>query len=407
MLGTFGVGSERLECFYQHLFTSDGAAIHLLDELGLLRTISWQTTRMGLLYDGRVYPFTSPWDLMRFTPLLGIRDRIRLGLVALRLRRNQTGANLDDLTAVEWMRRNAGGRAVNVVWQPLLRAKFGEQADDVSMAWLWNRIRLRFASRTMLSRREMLGYQRGSFAVWIDAIVRLIGVLGGEIGTSERVTGLRRTAEGIEVDSEGGRTTLYDVVVATVSNEAFLRLVPGIERDYAIKLGTLAYRDGLSVVLGLKHRLSEYYWLNVNDGSSPFAGVIEHTNMIGPESYGGRNIVYLVSYLRSGSEELPFHPNNVPAIYTPYLRRINPAFDESWVTEQWVFRASGTQPIFTVGAGSQIPDHRTPMKGVYLANMSQAYPQERGQNTAITLGERIASMVDGDVAEANEMQLSS
>ena len=89
LLRTFEIGDERLESFYHHLFTSDGAAIRLLDELGLLKTINWRTTRMGIFYNDHVYPFTSPWDLMRFRPLLGIRDRIRLGVVALQLRRNQ------------------------------------------------------------------------------------------------------------------------------------------------------------------------------------------------------------------------------------------------------------------------------------------------------------------------------
>src|SRR6266508_3615335 len=101
---TFEVGGERLECFYHHLFTSDGATIRLLDELGLLKTVTWHTTRMGIFYNDHVYPFTSPWDLMRFRPLLGIRDRVRLGVVALQLRRNQSGEGFDEISALEWMR---------------------------------------------------------------------------------------------------------------------------------------------------------------------------------------------------------------------------------------------------------------------------------------------------------------
>ena len=404
LLQTFEVGGERLECFYHHLFTSDGAAIRLLDELKLLKTISWRTTRMGLVYHDRIYPFTSPWDLMKFTPLLGIRDRLRLGLVALQLRRNQSGAGLDEVTAMEWLRRHAGGRAVDVVWEPLLRGKFGEKADQVSMAWLWNRLRLRFSSRTLLSRREMLGYQRGSFAVWIDAVIRLIGVLGGVIATNERVVEIARAGERLQLRTEPGGEDSFDAVVATVSNGAFLRLAPPLGQEYAQKLSGLEYQDALCLVLSLRHRLSDYYWLNVNDPSIPFLAAVEHTNLVEPERYGGHHIVYLSSYVEGDSPLLRLDADSLLALYAPHLKRINPAFEESWVLERWRFHAADAQPVFTAGAGSRITDHRTLVPGLYVANMAQIYPQDRGQNYSILLGEKVASLVDADIESSRASQ---
>ncbi len=51
------------------------------------------------------------------------------------------------------------------------------------------------------------------------------------------------------------------------------------------------------MVLELRHSLSDTYWLNVNDPSFPYVGIIEHTNFESPESYGGSHIVYLSKYL--------------------------------------------------------------------------------------------------------------
>ncbi|MCH7578496.1 MAG: amine oxidase, partial [Chloroflexi bacterium] len=45
-------------------------------------------------------------------------------------------------------------------------------------------------------------------------------------------------------------------------------------------------------------------------------------------------------------------------------------------------------------------EHRTPVPGLYLANMSQIYPQDRGQNYSILLGETIAETVAADLARA-------
>jgi len=396
-LRTFEVGSERLECFYQHLFTTDGAAIRLLDELGLLKSVAWRATRMGIFYNNHLYPFTSPWDLMRFRPLLGIRDRIRLGLVALQLRRNQDGAGLDDISALEWMRRHAGGRVANVVWEPLLRGKFGDMADQVSMAWLWNRLRLRFSSRTLLSRREMLGYQRGSFGMWIEAIVRMIGVLGGVIQTNERIVRITRDDGMLAVRTETGGRQSFDAVVATVSNQAVLSLAPTLGEPYAGKLRSLAYQDALSLVLTLDQSLTDFYWLNVTDRSIPFLTVVEHTKLAEPERYGGRHIVYVSSYPSGETSPRQLDVDGLLASYLPHLKRINPMFDESWITGRWLFQAADAQPVFTVGASARIAEHRTPLPGLYLANIAQIYPQDGGQNYSIALGEKVAGLVAADL----------
>jgi protoporphyrinogen oxidase len=402
LVGTFEVGGARLERFYHHLFTSDGAAIRLFDELGLLKTLKWRTTKMGIFHDGRVYPFTSPWDLMLFRPLLGIRDRIRLGLVAMQLRRNQEGAGFDDVSAAEWLRTHAGGRAANVIWDPLLRAKFGDMAQEVSMAWLWNRLRLRFSSRTLLSRREMLGYQHGSFGVWTDTIVRLIGVLGGTLLTNQRIVRIARVEEGLELNAEGSERWSFDAVVATVSNRNFLAMAPAIEKEYTKQIREIPHQAAVCLVLVLDQRLSHYYWISIADDSAPFLAAVEHTNLEGPENYGGRHIVYLSAYVTGNSQLASLDADQLMESSMPYLTSINQQFDESWVIERHLFHATDAQPVFTVGSGSRIASHRTPVPGLYLANMAQIYPQDRGQNYSIALGEKVAALVAEDLEAPGE-----
>jgi protoporphyrinogen oxidase len=399
LVRTFEPGGDRLECFYHHLFTGDGAAIRMLDELDLLKTIRWRRSRVGIFYNDRIYPFTSTVDLMKFTPLLGIRDRIRFGLLALSLRRRREAAGFDDVTAMEWLRQNAGQRALDVVWEPLLRGKFGEMADQVSMAWLWNRVSQRFSSRGLLAQTEVLGYQIGSFAVWIQSLVKLVAALG-EISTSTKVDSIANDGERLRVDMAGGTSDTIDAVIATTGNSAFLRISPPLGDVYTEKLRSTVYQDAVCLVLGLTQRLSDFYWLNVNDRTIPFLAVVEHTNLIEPGRYNGQHIVYVSNYVSGGSQLAQMTADEVYSLYEPHLKRINPSFDESWVRNRWLFHAAEAQPVFTVGAASRIPDHRTPVRGLYLANMSQIYPQDRGQNQSIILGERIATVVDADVSEA-------
>ena len=149
-----------------------------------------------------------------------------------------------------------------------------------------------------------------------------------------------------------------------------------------------------------KEPLSDFYWLNVNDRSIPFVAVVEHTNLIESERYNGQHIVYISTYVSEGSELAQMNAEEVFSLYEPHLKQINPALDRSWVNNRWLFQAAEAQPVFTVGAGSRIPDHRTPVPGLYLANMAQIYPQDRGQNQSILLGEKIAAIVAADMSEA-------
>jgi len=398
LLRTFEIGGERIECFYHHLFTSDGAAVRMLDELTLLKTVKWRPTTAGIFYGEKVYPFTSTLDLLRFTPLAGIRDRIRLGLVGLRLRRERDGSKFEGVTAIDWMRRNAGERSLRVVWEPLLRGKFGAMADEVPMTWLWNRVRLRFSSRGQLSQKEVLGYQLGSFGVWIDALVKLIEALGGQLETNVGVDRIASDGSRLRIETARGRTHEFDAVLATISNEALLRIAPPLGDEYTGRLKSVAYQDATCLVLSLRHPLTEHYWLSIHDCSVPFLAVVEQTNLVDPERYGGRHVLYMPNYVTRGSSLGQMTEDELAAMYLPHLKRINPLFDESWVDGRWLFRAAGAQPVFTLGAGARLAGHRTPVHGLYLANMAQIYPQDRGQNYSILLGERVAEVISRDLS---------
>ena len=158
---TFDVGGEPLECFYHHIFTTDTTIIAMIDELGLGDRLVWKDSKVGFFRDGKIWPFVTPMDLLNFKPLPLI-DRVRLGLAGLYLRRQDDWHRYEEITAWEWLRKYVGKKGLDVVWGPLLRGKFADQAEEVAMAWLWSKIHLRFASReTGVGQKERLGYLHG------------------------------------------------------------------------------------------------------------------------------------------------------------------------------------------------------------------------------------------------------
>ena len=159
------------------------------------------------------------------------------------------------------------------------------------------------------------------------------------------------------------------------------------------------YVAGAVVMLvQMSHKLSNTYWLNIGDDRLPFTGVIEHTNFIGPEHYGGSHFVYLGKYVDWDHPYVAMTDDELLNEYEPKLKIINPEFRREWVERFWVFRARAAQPIITLNYSERIPAHHTPIEGLYLANTSQIYPEDRGTNYSVDLGNRIARLLDEDLA---------
>ena len=166
-------------------------------------------------------------------------------------------------------------------------------------------------------------------------------------------------------------------------------MVPAFPSHYPETYGRVEAYGAMCLILALDRQLTGAYWINLNDPGFPFQPFVEHTNFVSRDDYGARHIAYFGNYLPRGHKL--FEPSKEEIIdeFLPGIRRLNPDFEESWIQDSWLFRAPFAQPIVTVDYHRQIPPHLTPIPGLYLANMFQVYPQDRGQNYSIALAERL------------------
>ena len=390
---TFMVDGERLEIFYHHIFASDVDIISLINELGLDEKLLWLDSKVGFFHQGEIYDFTTPIDLMRFSPV-GLVDRVRLGLISLYLRWYKNWPKMEGTTAKEWLLRYGGRRNYDVVWGPLLKNKFGASCDEIGMVWFWGKIHLRFTSRQQ--GKESLGYLSGSFGTLVDALKERIINCGGQIYTSSPVSQIVVEGEKVVGLQVGEQTHPFDAIIATVPSTSFLNMVPRLPSDYAQKLEGVRYQMAVCLVLTLKRPLSHIYWMNISDPSIPFVALVEHTNFIDPSVYDGKRIVYISNYLSKDSLLSSLDADELLSEYIPHLRKISPDFDPAWIEERHLFREEAGQPIITTHYSSQIPDHRTPISHLYLANTTQIYPEDRGMNYSVRLGREIAKLVSAE-----------
>jgi protoporphyrinogen oxidase len=392
----FPVAGTAIERFYHHLFQSDREIIALAEEIGIGDRLVWLPSNVGYFADGRIWPLNGALDLLRLG-FLPIHDRLRVGLVTAYLQRVSDWKRFESVTAASWLRRALGRRAYDRTFGAQLRAKFGRYHDQVAMVWFWGKIWLRTTSRRSPLEGERLGYFRGSSNVLIDALACAARGAGADLVTGDGPVELRPRDGGWDVVLESGVIPV-DAIVVTTPSPILARLVPDLPEQYRQKLGGLEYEAAVVALLQLNHPLSNIYWLNVADDDLPFTGVIEHTNFISPEEYGGKRFVYLSKYLEPDHPYFSMPDDQLIDAYIPFLQRINPGFSRTWIERSWVFRERSAQPIIPLNYGRRIPDHRTGLPGLYLANTTQIYPEDRGTNYSVRLGNQIAAIVADDLA---------
>ena len=358
LASTFQVENTRLERFYHHFFAQDSLAVGILAELGIRDRFYWAYPKMGFFYRGKVHPFTTPLDLLGFKPLSFI-DRVKFGLFSLRAKKEIDWRPLEKIGSEEWLTEKLGREIYEIIWEPMLRAKFGEHASKVPASWVWARLRARGRSRGRLAVRERLGYIKGGYQALIDALEGKITDMGGKIM-------LGAEARAFPVPG-------FDLSVITAPNAHH---VPGIE-----------YLGNICVVLKLKQKLSDFYWVNIADPEIPFCAMVEHTNAFDDPALNGHKVVYLSNYLDQEDELWEMSDEEIFERCAEGLERVGARFSGREVVEYSVFRERYAQPLPTLGHSGRIPPFRI-KDGLYLVSNVQIYPEDRGVNNSIELAQR-------------------
>lgn len=382
----------KLDRFYHHWFTNDKEVMDLIDELGLAHLVEINPTNTGIYYANNFFKLSTPLDLLKFKPI-SLINRIRLGLLTLRARRVKDWRSLESKSAHEWLREIGGESVYKVVWQPLLKGKFGPYAEDVSAVWFWNKLKLRGGSRGKQG-DERLAYLKGSFVELANALSARIISLGGEICTRTPVTRIEKTGDGWSIMNAGGETYTAQQIIATTALPILADMIESwAPQEYLSQLRRIKYIGNICLVLELKQPLSQTYWLNVNDPSFPFVGVIEHTNFESADAYGGKHIVYLSKYLPHTDPLYSMTSNEFLEYALPYLQQMFPTFNRNTISAHYLWRARWSQPVVEKHYSQLISKTQSPEPGLTICSMAQIYPEDRGTNYAVREGKRCGTLL--------------
>ena len=377
-----------VEKYYRHWFTSDRDVLGLIRELGWQKNIVVRRPVTAIFHSEKFYPYDSILSWLKF-PGLPFPYRVwNLLIAGSFLKVNPFWKPLEEIAADDWMRRWFGSRIYDEVWKPMLIGKFGEENYRlINMAWFWAR---------MHSRTPNLVTYRGGMQAFFDQFGARLGELGARLRYNARVDGVAASPDGgVELRLPSG-TERFDAVLATLSPHQLAAVAPTLPADYLTQLRSLRHMGAVVMVFELSRQLSTQgvYWHNLpKEAGFPFLGLVEHTNFLAPEYFGGNHIVYCGDYLPLGHEYFSLSQEALQKRFLPALQRINPEFTPSWVKKSWMFKTEYAQPIPLIHHSRNIPSVRTPLPGLYFASMSQVYPWDRGTNYAVRQGREAAAMI--------------
>lgn len=375
-----------VEKFYHHWFQSDSEMLGLIRELGWEDKVRFPRPQTVMLYKNKWYPFDSIFKMALFPGLGWGINKIRFGFVGLFLRLTNNWRALEKVTADAWMMKWAGKTVYEQMWKPLLIGKFGPYYKDVNMAWMWARIK---------ARTTRLGTFEGGFQKFADLFAEKLRESGVGIRLGVKVESIKREQAGMSVRSVG-KSESFDKVLVTTSPNLMARFCPDLPEKYLKGLLELKSMGAVVMTLALKYPLSKdgYYWFNVpKDEGYPFLALVEHTNFVPTENFGGDRIVYAGDYLELGHEYFSMSDDELLERFIPAFQKFNPEFSREWIRKIWVSKTNYAQPVPLVNHSKNIPEIQTPIEGLYFASMSQVYPWDRGTNFAVEIGRRAARMI--------------
>ena len=405
LAATYETSGDPVERFYHHLSKSEETIVELAEDLGLGDAVEWRVGKNAYYVDGVVHPLDTPWQILAY-PHMSLYDKFRLGMLT-------TGVDVrggwpsfdtyddlrrfEDVPIEEFVVEHTTRGVYDQFVEPLLDAKFGDRKDDVSAAWFLGRVKFR-GERDLL-RGEVLGYFDGGFGRLLDA---LVGAVGHEtIETGTRVTDVG-TADGRvqSVTLDDGETRVEaseGVVVATMPN--VLEALTGYEC-------AVDFQGALCAVVTIEESLTDTYWLNVAH-DAPFGALIEHTNFVPPERYGGDRLLYVASYVQSLDDPLwQASDAEVRETWLSEVESMFPGFDREDVREFRLARAPRAAPVYERGYLDLVVPYDLAddvAEGVYYAGMaSPAQYPERSLDGGVVAGYECADRIAAAASSATD-----
>jgi protoporphyrinogen oxidase len=388
LAATFDFNGLNIEKWYHFVCGGDHELIKLADRLGIGDKLRFQPTKTAFYYDGRYYPFGTPSDLLKFSPI-SLMSRFKFGLNITTSKYSKNWEKLDNVSAKEWLIERIGEKAYNVIWHPLLRVKFGNRYDRISAAWIWHRIHRVASSRKGLFSKEKMGYFMGGSQTLMTALENKVIELGGSIRLCSGVREIAKNDDTLELILDSGERLNFDKVVLAIPLPVAAETLKSLAPEFACALSSIDFVGVVCGIFRLKQKVTDAFWLNINDPRIAANGWIEYTNLNPLEEISPHKIVYIPFYVSLDDEWFSRDEAPLRSAFLAMLETVNPGLTESAVVDFRAFRSPYAQAICEVGFRDRVPSVKSPIENLFLLDSTQLYPSDRSLSSLIGLASKM------------------
>jgi protoporphyrinogen oxidase len=379
-----------IEELIHHWFANDNYIFKIINELGLGNELLIKPVKSSCYYNGKIAEIDSVTSLIKF-PFFNLIDRFRAGLIMAWLKFDKKYLKYENKTSYDFLKKTMGRKVFEILWEPLFVGKFGKYADKINATWFWARIH---------PRTKKLGYLRGGIQLLINKIVEELKKNKVKLIFNSPVKKIEKKNEKIIINVKN-KNYEFDYVIVTTPLPTFLKITKGLPKEYKNKLNDLKIISSQYFVLELERSFLEdgTYWLNVNEKGFPFMMIAEHTNFVNKKNYNNKHLIWIGKYLEKENKLWGLDKNKLLDKIIPYLKKINPKFEKSWIKRFFFNKYEYSQPIIETNYSKKRPRINTPIENLYIANMHHIYPNDRGINRAMILGDKIAREIKNKLSK--------
>lgn len=389
MSAHFDFNGMDIERYYHYVCGQDHPLFELMDELNIRDKLHWVDTKMGYFFNGQLHKWGDPFSLLAF-PHLDLISKIRYGahMFFSSKRKKEQWKDLDSVDAVKWLKKGGGNKAYKVLWERLFKLKFHHYTDNLSAAWIWARIRRMGKSRRSIF-QESLGYIEDGSETLLNRLQQEIENKGGQIllntAVAQVISDQNNKVTGVRV---GEKEINYDQVISTIPLQYVPNLIPQLPQEHLTQYKQVENIGVVCLLFKLKKKVTNNFWLNISDENLDIPGIIEMSNLRPlPE-----HTVYVPYYMPQSLKKFKWSDEQFTQEASSYLKKLNPDLDDSDIIDSHVSRYAFAQPICQPDFLNHLPPMRSSIEGLFIADTSYYYPEDRSISESIDLGKRLAEM---------------
>jgi len=367
----------HIDNFYHHVFKSDKSIIKLAQEIE--HPIIFTRPKTSTFIKGFIYQIDSAISLLKFEKI-PFFDRLRTGFVIFLIKVFPYKKLLERFSAETFIKRCMGDNSWKIIWKPLMLKKFGENYHNISASWFWARIKTRTA---------FLGYPRGGFQSLALSLQENLKKRGVKFFLNSKVAKISKSDNSINIFFNKDNKENYDIVINTLSFATQIKMVENFPKKHLKNINRLECLSANNLILELnnKYFTDNTYWLNVDETKFPFLCLVEHTNFVKKDNYGGNHILYVGSYFNRKDQTFKLSKEALFNKYYPFLKVIKPDFTKRTIIKTYLNKAEFAQPVFNKNYSETIEGLDNPIENLWSANIQQIYPWDRGTNYSVKIAE--------------------